>query len=351
MTTQMARNAVRSFLTSGPIRHAGLLLDRGLVEWPADKSKKGKAFVALLQRSVALPVPEIYNLAYGRWRKLVCENLDRFSPWYGSLGLDGRMFIGLGALTPIETAATVHHSYGVPYIPGSAVKGIARSFAVAENVAEENLEILFGRDPGPSEDGGWDAGDAGYVIFHDAWWVPGSTNSPFVREIDTVHHPEYYRTKGGTDATDFDSPTPNPQIAVRGGFLFAVEAPAGWGAYALQLLVEALKTEGCGGRTGSGYGYFESDDARNEEVEQTQIASLSPEEGASRTVHGWNLDELAVKLGREWNETILALRISTEILRVIVRTRADIEEILGWEKSHERNKKKTFNKLFKNNDQ
>lgn len=37
-----------------------------------------------------------------------------------------RLVIGLGASHPQETSMTLHHIYGVPYIPGSAVKGVTR---------------------------------------------------------------------------------------------------------------------------------------------------------------------------------------------------------------------------------
>src|SRR5207302_10163433 len=40
----------------------------------------------------------------------------------------GRMIIGLGDESVLETAITLHRTYGVPYIPGSALKGLAAAY-------------------------------------------------------------------------------------------------------------------------------------------------------------------------------------------------------------------------------
>jgi len=55
--------------------------------------------------------------------------------------LDWRMVVGLGAENVHETSMTLHHVYGIPYIPGSALKGISKNAAVAELCADvENEE-------------------------------------------------------------------------------------------------------------------------------------------------------------------------------------------------------------------
>lgn len=78
---------------------------------------------------------------------------------------------------------TLHHTYGVPFIPGSALKGLAAAYAhrylegdtwckpplqQAETIAEKPLtahEILFGSTR-----------SAGFVTFFDAlyMYIPGS---------------------------------------------------------------------------------------------------------------------------------------------------------------------------------
>lgn len=46
--------------------------------------------------------------------------------------IDWRMIVGLGNESVYETSMTLHHVYGIPYIPSSAVKGIVRSWMITE---------------------------------------------------------------------------------------------------------------------------------------------------------------------------------------------------------------------------
>lgn len=45
-----------------------------------------------------------------------------------------RLIIGLGTDHVVETGLLLHHVYGLPYIPGSALKGMARAWAIAEKI-------------------------------------------------------------------------------------------------------------------------------------------------------------------------------------------------------------------------
>ena len=94
------------------------------------------------------------------------------------------------------------------------------------------------------------------MVFHDAWWVPGSAECPLVPEVVTTHHPDYYGQDGSAPATDCDSPVPNAQIAVRGAFRFVLEGPVGWLPLTEEILISALSTDGAGARTRAGYGRF-----------------------------------------------------------------------------------------------
>lgn len=96
------------------------------------------------------------------------------------------------------------------------------------------------------------------MSFHDAWWVPESAERPLTEEVVTTHHPDYYGHEGATPATDFDSPIPNAQIAVRGAFLFVLEGPLAWLELAEQMLIAALAQHGIGAKTRTGYGLFDS---------------------------------------------------------------------------------------------
>src|SRR5262249_41965537 len=79
----------------------------------------------------------------------------------------GRIAIGLGDESVIETAVALHHTYGVPYIPGSALKGLASAYA------HQRLEDMRWRKKGELHTlmfGTTKA--AGYVAFFDALYDP-----------------------------------------------------------------------------------------------------------------------------------------------------------------------------------
>ncbi|MCS7200337.1 MAG: type III-B CRISPR module RAMP protein Cmr6 [Caldimicrobium sp.] len=187
-----------------------------------------------------------------------------------------RLVIGLGATHPQETSMTLHHIYGVPYIPASAVKGITRHWAVlkfAYNTKEadekidntisrvssalekgENLEIevdgikfqelieIFGTQK-----------QAGKVIFMDAY--PGEDIS-FKIDIINVHYPDYY--SGSKPPADWQNPRPIKFLTVeKTSFSFVLlSRNSNLLSKAENLLKEALKHHGIGAKTSLGYGLF-----------------------------------------------------------------------------------------------
>ncbi len=54
--------------------------------------------------------------------------------------VDSRLVIGLGSPSVYGTSMTLHHIYGIPYIPGQAVKGIARHWFLQEIMNDEKLK-------------------------------------------------------------------------------------------------------------------------------------------------------------------------------------------------------------------
>jgi CRISPR-associated protein Cmr6 len=42
--------------------------------------------------------------------------------------VQGRLIVGLGGDNVLETGLTLHHTYGVPLIPGNALKGLAAHY-------------------------------------------------------------------------------------------------------------------------------------------------------------------------------------------------------------------------------
>jgi CRISPR-associated protein Cmr6 len=55
---------------------------------------------------------------------------------------DWRMIVGLGVESVYETSMTLHHIYGIPYIPGSAIKGVVRSWMIAEIFGDPDSDVV-----------------------------------------------------------------------------------------------------------------------------------------------------------------------------------------------------------------
>jgi CRISPR-associated protein Cmr6 len=242
----------RSQMPSTPTVNPGLLLRRGMHAWSQNNAGKDKAM--LIDR-VATVVPDAaYGWAYDRWRRITTdadatEATKRFVST--EMSLLGRLYIGLTRDNALESGISVNHAWGMPMIPGSALKGISRQIVKHTTLDGQTDAIthLFGSDDDA-------APECGAVVFHDAWWIPDADAKPFVAEVVTTHHTGYYK-QGMEHATDFDSPIPAPQIAAQGRFRFVVEGDPAWCRLAMALLKHALTRHGVGGKTTSGYGLFE----------------------------------------------------------------------------------------------
>ena len=246
MTTQLMRNSLRPLYKAAQDAHIGMLLQCGLTE---HDEKNQTAKTNHIERVCQSTASEFYKRTYNRWKQATAD-IKRFRHVF--LKLETRLFIGLTGGGMLETGCAISHSHGMPYIPGSSIKGAVNAY-VRERFGADGKDIreeLFGAPA--SED--QPAGLSGLITFHDAWWKPGSAPRPLVQEVVTSHHLEYYGTEGATRATDFDSPVPNAQVAVQGSFLFVLEGPLAWLDLAEEMLIEALSTHGIGAKTRAGYG-------------------------------------------------------------------------------------------------
>ena len=258
---QLCREALRESLGQ-PQRdpNVGLLLRRGMTAYEegstdsdGGKAKGGQNKQALLQKISATSASEIYTLAYKRWQQTTSDSA-RFASFKADL--IGRLYIGVNRDSALETGLAVGHTFGMPMIPGSAVKGLARACAAQWLEGQRDaIAFLFGNATSDADDA--DTNEAGGVVFHDAWWIPNTlAPHPFVSEIITSHHNEYYGSEGQHEASDFDSPIPAPQLAVQGSFLFTIEGSTDWTALAAKILKHGLALRGIGAKRSSGYGFF-----------------------------------------------------------------------------------------------
>lgn len=169
-----------------------------------------------------------------------------------------RFVTGLGREHPVENGFAWHHGLGVPYLPGSSVKGVVRAWA--ENWAGVEQEEV-GRIFGPSDRA--DEKKVGSVLFFDAL-PPGPVKVQ--ADVMTPHYAPYYQPQGTPPPPgDWFDPVPIPFLTVASGqhFFFALaprrpdhQEDCRDCILALQWLEEALAGIGAGAKTAAGYGRF-----------------------------------------------------------------------------------------------
>uniref|UniRef100_A0A7C5X3R8 Type III-B CRISPR module RAMP protein Cmr6 n=1 Tax=Thermocrinis ruber TaxID=75906 RepID=A0A7C5X3R8_9AQUI len=216
-----------------------------------------------------------------------------------------RLVIGAGYPSFIENGFLFHHVYGIPYIPGETLKGLARAvfiLSVAEaikgkfdpskieeglseeaekEISEEAKDILhqipekiniildnytienpvetFRKIFGSKE-------RRGQVIFFDAYPADFNPSEHFEADIMNSHYGEYYQL--GKAPADWLSPNPIHFLALKEGIVF--EFSLGLAplepmedneeklllATARRLLEVGLKNFGVGNKKRKGYGWF-----------------------------------------------------------------------------------------------
>ncbi|MFN3690782.1 MAG: type III-B CRISPR module RAMP protein Cmr6, partial [Fimbriimonadales bacterium] len=254
-----ARRTALQSLQIGKETHAGLALQRYLeAHKPKDRvNQQTMPEETLLDSVTNVRASEVYSLAWERWATLAqAQPSDRARVRF-TLTAASPLAIGLGNASPLEVGLTLHHTYGMPVIPGSALKGLcrrgARLLMHEKKINPAAIDYMFGT-------GGEKSAAAGAVVFYDAWYDPRSVDgAPFHRDVITVHHPQYYSSGGANFPTDFDDPNPVPFLVIKPGtqFLFVLDAPTvEWAHFAEKLLRWCLCNLGVGAKTNAGYGYF-----------------------------------------------------------------------------------------------
>jgi CRISPR-associated protein Cmr6 len=211
------------------------LKNRGQIENPAlylhkavsfERDDKGGFEVELLPRSI----PQVPLLVIRR----VQEEYDTLIQAHPTVdvrslrrGIDWRLAIGLGQFSAYETNMTLHHVYGLPYIPGSGLKGTVRSYVLLScfwnaNLPDDGgkagsaLETLALDDPlfctvfGCSSESVFEEARRGQVRFFDAYPAEPPTVEA---DIMNPHFKDYY--VGQEPPTDDQDPTPIRFLTVR----------------------------------------------------------------------------------------------------------------------------------------
>lgn len=330
-------------------QHAGLLLQRYLCENATGDGGNPEEKRAILQAAINAArneeVQTLYRGAFDQWKSSLPKD-----PPSNELATQGRLIVGLGSENVLETGIRLHHTYGMPIIPGSALKGLAAHYCdqvwgcddkkygrttPAEDKAY--LQFLAGKGPKPDDNfhrllfGSTD--DSGCIVFHDAWYVPGSDDGkgPLKLDVMTPHHTDYNRDPESDPnfraPTDFDSPIPIPFLSAAGRFLVAIswhgpesDKAGKWGEFALSLLREALFEWGVGGKTSSGYGRFEREEWEKEETLRKQEAEkLKKEAEAIAALAAMNPTERKVKEYLESHQNKLEARVWLKLYEELKR--------------------------------
>lgn len=295
-------------------QHPGLLLDRftptkafetgGKRDWLAHVAPPPPKDRNVKPREVLNS--ELLKAQRKRWEETVVQSsYGQLKPM--ALQTAARLIVGLGAEHALETAITLDRNSGAPIIPGSALKGVARTYALvflAELLIEFNKPDLLPDDKIEQmlntldnwlskAEIDWNGirpylpkelnqeqqttlencistfrdvfgyvGAIGRTIFFNAVYM-GTTQNPFEVDVMTPHFSSYYTTSANRPApSDDQNPIPVPYLVVRENltFLFAVGAKTPLdmqiAKQARSWLREGLIVYGVGAKTAQGYGVF-----------------------------------------------------------------------------------------------
>ncbi|KYG10840.1 hypothetical protein BE21_58695 [Sorangium cellulosum] len=186
-------------------------------------------------------------------------------------GLQGRLLVDVGRANAVETSVSFHPVWGVPRIPGSALKGATRARMEREGADPATIERCFGG-----------AAVAGSLVFYDA--LPERGAFAIGLDVLTPHAKKYYERK--ETPGDWLSPEPHTFLAVESVgreasvfvFVVGVDVLAGdapeerkrreeQAMRDLETAVEAMKRlladDGVGAKTVAGYGRFRTIEVRS----------------------------------------------------------------------------------------
>ena len=272
---------------------------------------------------------DLYRHAFEEWKQFVSTLPDTLC---FEMETAGPMVVGKGDQNVHEFGMTLQLPWGMPVIPGSAIKGVMSTFvsdrgdelwhkAFTGSFKGKYALIMFG---GTDEEG---RSFAGCLDLLDAWWVPRG-KSPFKEDIINVHYQHYYR---GQDYRDqecwphgMENPVPNKFLVLKPGerFLFVIRGVDSLRGLAKNILIQAAGEYGFGSKTRVGYGRMKY--VKTEKELRKEISGLSDEELIQLFKEGRVLDVLEQEVRRRsYNETLRPLFMKFRPARVLL---AELEQ-------------------------
>lgn len=255
-----------------------------------------------------------------------------------------RPFItGLGRNHPVENGFAWHHALGTPYLPGSSVKGMVRSWAAcwemwpSEVQKSNEINQIFG--PRDSK-----FNSVGSVIFLDA--IPVKPVQ-LKGDVMTPHYAPYYQKSD--PPADWHSPIPIPFLVVAPGqeFLFGIMPRKSTKVQdikdcskAKHWLAQALEYIGAGAKTAVGYGRF-----KQFEPELPKSAALKWLENLAKTkeVSLVDLAKSSKVLAENWAE-IEDQTLKGEVLKEIEKV---YQKMNWWEQAPSKGARKIISEYYK----
>lgn len=200
------------------------------------------------------PLPLLAEHLTRQWN--LCASRNGLSLYFETTS---RLVVGIGLDHPVENGFLWHAALGMPYIPGSSIKGMLNAW-LRDWEGDETFRSWF-EEPLA----GTSAKGVGGLVFFDA--LPADVPK-LEADVITPHYSPYYRDPEHIPPADWHSPTPTPFLTVAEKMTFMLsiarrdgkalntddpeakaEAEAISGA-----LCKALETIGIGAKTAVGYG-------------------------------------------------------------------------------------------------
>jgi CRISPR-associated protein Cmr6 len=315
--------------------NAGLWYDKYCNQWGLDLAKSGLKKWSLVsftdtEKNMINPkdewIGELSGKAVGTKEILHEHNLRYFSliATHGQSPLvftveQGRFVTGLGREHPVENGFTWHHTLGVPYLPGSSIKGMVRAWGTQwlDLKPEDTAERIFG----DSKDTG-----IGSVIFMDALPI-----EPVKLEADvmTPHYGPYYQDNQNKEPpADWHNPVPIPFLTVAAGtrFLFGILPRNIRDNQAIEdcqtvkcWLEDALAIIGAGAKTAVGYGRFRRDDQCLGKLQEDATRQANEARVAARSREEQEIENLRELFQAQQvrNERDAGSKTAQELLRIL----------------------------------
>ncbi len=234
-----------------------------------------------------------YELQKKLWKEIEAKTF--------TMKTKSRLVVGLGDESVYETSIRLHRNYGIPYIPGSALKGVAKHYAIL-NLADELIDQFDGdyfvlakriqealENPARDENSDSEVKKAiedklrknvsgelfekmkilrrifgtqkreGDIIFFDAFPIPRQHKPILELDIMNPHYQPYYQQC--EQPGDWHQPNPIFFLTVPDDieFQFALASRVDCKSElekAVELLKKALEEFGVGAKTSLGYGVW-----------------------------------------------------------------------------------------------